>query len=147
MALRPVWFPVRALATGYVDLFRGLPLIICLYLVGFGLPGLRLAGIPNNPVLLGGLALVLVYSAYVAEVLRAWSGLGYNRRALALRESARRLVEDHAGAVPPSVEELLALPGIGPYTARAIAATAFGVPVAPLDVNVRRVVGSRSGGK
>ncbi|WP_328361074.1 amino acid ABC transporter permease [Mycobacterium sp. NBC_00419] len=67
----PVWFPVRALATGYVDLFRGLPLIICLYLVGFGLPGLRLGGIPNNPVLLGGLALVLVYSAYVAEVFRA----------------------------------------------------------------------------
>ena len=51
----PVWFPLRALATGYVDLFRGLPLIIVLYLVGFGLPGLRLAGVPNNPVLLGGL--------------------------------------------------------------------------------------------
>lgn len=67
----PVWFPVRALAIGYVDLFRGLPLLICLYLVGFGLPGLRLSGVPNNPVLLGGLALVLVYSAYVAEVFRA----------------------------------------------------------------------------
>ena len=67
----PVWFPVRALATGYVDLFRGLPLLICLYLVGFGLPGLRLSGIPTNPVLLGGLALVLIYSAYVAEVFRA----------------------------------------------------------------------------
>ena len=67
----PVWFPLRALATGYVDLFRGLPLLICLYLVGFGLPGLRLAGVPTNPVLLGGLALVLVYSAYVAEVFRA----------------------------------------------------------------------------
>jgi polar amino acid transport system permease protein len=67
----PVWFPLRALATGYVDLFRGLPLLICLYLVGFGLPGLRLSGIPNSPVLLGGLALVLVYSAYVAEVFRA----------------------------------------------------------------------------
>ncbi len=67
----PVWFPLRALATGYVDLFRGLPLLICLYLVGFGLPGLRLSGIPNNPVLLGGLALVLIYSAYVAEVFRA----------------------------------------------------------------------------
>ena len=79
------------------------------------------------------------------DVLAAWVGLGYNRRALALRESARRLVEDHAGAVPPSVEELLALPGIGPYTARAIAATAFGVPVAPLDVNVRRVVGRVTG--
>ncbi|MCV7133293.1 amino acid ABC transporter permease [Mycobacterium hodleri] len=67
----PVWFPLRALATGYVDLFRGLPLLICLYLVGFGLPGLRLSGVPNNPVLLGGLALVLIYSAYVAEVFRA----------------------------------------------------------------------------
>jgi polar amino acid transport system permease protein len=67
----PVWFPVRALATGYVDVFRGLPLLICLYLVGFGLPGLRLNGVPNDPVLLGGLALVLVYSAYVAEVFRA----------------------------------------------------------------------------
>ena len=67
----PVWFPLRALATGYVDLFRGLPLLICLYLVGFGLPGLRLSGLPTSPVLLGGLALVLIYSAYVAEVLRA----------------------------------------------------------------------------
>ncbi|HEV3356811.1 MAG TPA: amino acid ABC transporter permease [Pseudonocardiaceae bacterium] len=67
----PVWFPLRALATGYVDLFRGLPLIICLYLVGFGLPGLRLTGIPNDPVVLGGIALVLIYSAYVAEVFRA----------------------------------------------------------------------------
>ncbi|BBY29024.1 amino acid ABC transporter permease [Mycolicibacterium sediminis] len=67
----PVWFPVRALATGYVDLFRGLPLLICLYLVGFGLPGLRLTGLPTSPVVLGGLALVLVYSAYVAEVFRA----------------------------------------------------------------------------
>jgi polar amino acid transport system permease protein len=67
----PVWFPLRALATGYVDLFRGLPLLICLYLVGFGLPGLRLSGLPTNPVLLGGLALVLIYSAYVAEVFRA----------------------------------------------------------------------------
>ena len=67
----PVWFPLRALATGYVDLFRGLPLLICLYLVGFGLPGMRLTGLPTNPVLLGGLALVLIYSAYVAEVFRA----------------------------------------------------------------------------
>lgn len=67
----PVWFPVRALTIGYVDFFRGLPLLICLYLVGFGLPGLRLAGIPTSPVILGTVALVLVYSAYVAEVIRA----------------------------------------------------------------------------
>ncbi|MEO8436937.1 MAG: A/G-specific adenine glycosylase [Chloroflexota bacterium] len=74
------------------------------------------------------------------ELLAAWSGLGYNRRALALRESARTIVSTHRGRVPATVVELESLPGIGPYTARAVAATAFGVPVAPLDVNVRRVV-------
>lgn len=67
----PLWFPVRALAVAYVDFFRGIPLLVCLFIVGFGLPSLRLTGIPNDPVLLGGLALVLVYSAYVAEVFRA----------------------------------------------------------------------------
>jgi A/G-specific adenine glycosylase len=74
------------------------------------------------------------------ELLLAWAGLGYNRRALALREAARSIVADHGGRVPATVEALERLPGIGPYTARAIAASAFGVPVAPLDVNVRRVV-------
>jgi A/G-specific adenine glycosylase len=74
------------------------------------------------------------------ELLAAWAGLGYNKRALALRECARTIVASHDGRVPATVVELGALPGIGPYTARAIAATAFRVPVAPLDVNVRRVV-------
>ncbi|HEY5553637.1 MAG TPA: amino acid ABC transporter permease [Cellulomonas sp.] len=67
----PVFFPLRAAATAYVDVFRGLPLILVLLLVGFGLPGLRLQGIPTSAVTLGGLALVLTYSAYVAEVFRA----------------------------------------------------------------------------
>jgi polar amino acid transport system permease protein len=67
----PVFFPVRALATVYTDLFRGLPLIIVLYVVGFGIPGLRLPGVPTSPVILGTVALVLTYSAYVAEVFRA----------------------------------------------------------------------------
>lgn len=67
----PAFFPLRALATGYVDVFRGLPLILVLLLVGFGLPGLRLQGIPTSAVMLGGVALVLTYSAYVAEVFRA----------------------------------------------------------------------------
>ncbi|QTE29118.1 amino acid ABC transporter permease [Pengzhenrongella sicca] len=67
----PVFFPLRAFATGYIDIFRGLPLILVLLLVGFGLPGLRLQGIPASAVLLGSLALVLTYSAYVAEVFRA----------------------------------------------------------------------------
>ncbi len=80
-------------------------------------------------------------SAGTRDVLRAWAGLGYNRRALALREAARTIVREHGGRVPGTVDELERLPGIGPYTARAVAASAFGVPVAPLDVNVRRVVG------
>lgn len=67
----PVFFPVRVLATAYVDFFRGLPLIILLYLIGFGLPGLRFSWIPNNPTVLGVVALVLCYGAYVAEVFRA----------------------------------------------------------------------------
>jgi A/G-specific adenine glycosylase len=74
------------------------------------------------------------------DLLAAWAGLGYNRRALALRESARTIVAEHGGRVPASATQLETLPGIGPYTARAIAAAAFGVPVAPVDVNVRRVV-------
>ena len=74
------------------------------------------------------------------ELLAAWSGLGYNRRALALRAAARSIANDHEGLVPSSVEALEDLPGVGPYTARAVAASAFGVPVAPLDVNVRRVL-------
>lgn len=74
------------------------------------------------------------------ELLAAWAGLGYNRRALALRETARTIEASHGGRVPATIAELESLPGIGPYTARAVAATAFGVPVAPLDVNVRRVI-------
>ena len=67
----PVWFPLRALATGYVDLFRALRVLVWFYLGGLALAGLLLTGLPTNPVLLGGLALVLIYSAYVAEVFRA----------------------------------------------------------------------------
>jgi A/G-specific adenine glycosylase len=74
------------------------------------------------------------------DLLAAWAGLGYNRRALALREAARTIVTEHGGRVPTTVPGLESLPGIGPYTARAVAASAFGVPVAPLDVNIRRVV-------
>ena len=59
----PLWFPVRALAAAYTDFFRGMPLIILLYLVGFGLPGLQLRGMPTSPVVLGTIALVLTYSA------------------------------------------------------------------------------------
>ena len=66
----PVFFPVRALATGYTYTFRGLPLIIVIYLMAFGVPGLRLQGTPGVLVL-GGAALVITYGAYLAEVFRA----------------------------------------------------------------------------
>lgn len=66
----PIWFPLRALAAAYTDLFRGLPLIIVLFLVGFGLPGLEL--FPRNSAQFWGtIALILTYSAYVSEVFRA----------------------------------------------------------------------------
>jgi A/G-specific adenine glycosylase len=76
-----------------------------------------------------------------ADVLRAWQGLGYNRRALHLWRAARRIVEDHGGVVPANVAALEALPGVGPYTARAVCALAFGIPVGAVDTNVRRVLG------
>jgi len=74
------------------------------------------------------------------DVVRAWAGLGYNRRAVALSEMARLLVDDHGGRVPRDPELLRRLPGIGAYTAAAVASLAFGEPVAALDTNVRRVV-------
>jgi polar amino acid transport system permease protein len=67
----PVFFPLRFLAAAYTDVFRGVPLIILLYIVGFGLPGLRLQGVPTNPAVLGSTAIILTYTAYVAEVFRA----------------------------------------------------------------------------
>jgi A/G-specific adenine glycosylase len=77
-------------------------------------------------------------AASPAEVLRAWQGLGYNRRALALRETARAVVA--RGGWPTTVAELAGLPGVGPYTARAVACFALGLQVAPVDTNVARVL-------
>nr|WP_221420641.1 ABC transporter permease subunit [Conyzicola lurida] len=67
----PIFFPVRALVAGYTDLFRGMPLIIVLYLVGYGIPGLRLTDDRIPAEALGTVALILTYSAYVSEVWRA----------------------------------------------------------------------------
>jgi polar amino acid transport system permease protein len=67
----PALFPLRLLAAIFVDLFRGVPVILLVYLVGFGIPALELSGLPTDPVVLGGMALTLSYSAYVAEVYRA----------------------------------------------------------------------------
>ncbi len=75
-----------------------------------------------------------------AEVVRAWAGLGYNRRAIMLHAAATRIVDHHDGVVPDQLEALLALPGVGPYTARAVLAFAFERDVAVLDTNVGRVL-------
>ena len=75
-----------------------------------------------------------------AEVLTAWSGLGYYRRARMLHQAAREVCARHGGVVPGSAAELRALPGIGRYTAAAIASIAFGEAVAAVDGNVERVV-------
>ncbi|WP_278314309.1 A/G-specific adenine glycosylase [Lolliginicoccus levis] len=75
-----------------------------------------------------------------AEIVRAWGKLGYPRRALRLHECAGILARDHGDVVPDDIEQLLALPGIGTYTARAIACFAYGQSVPVVDTNVRRVI-------
>ncbi len=67
----PVFFPLRAFAVVYADLFRGIPTILVIYMLGFGIPALGLSGVPIDPLFWGVVALVLVYSAYVSEVYRA----------------------------------------------------------------------------
>jgi polar amino acid transport system permease protein len=67
----PALFPLRLLATVYTDVMRGVPVILVVYLIGFGIPALGLSGLPTDPVVLGGIGLALCYTAYVAEVYRA----------------------------------------------------------------------------
>ncbi|MCA1274261.1 amino acid ABC transporter permease [Streptomyces rubiginosohelvolus] len=114
----PVFFPLRALATAYTDFFRGLPLIICLLMVVFGVPALRLEGVTTDPVLLGGSALVLTYSAYVAEVFRAGiESVHPSQRAaarslgLSSRQALRFVVLPQAvrRVVPPLLNDLVSL--------------------------------------
>jgi A/G-specific adenine glycosylase len=84
-------------------------------------------------------------AASTADVIREWHGLGYNRRALNLKRAAEEAVRDHGGRLPGKVEELEKLPGIGKYTARAVASFAFGVQVPVVDTNVRRVLSGFAG--
>jgi A/G-specific adenine glycosylase len=74
------------------------------------------------------------------DAVRAWERLGYPRRALNLHGAATAIAERHGNVVPASVEDLLALPGVGPYTARAVAAFAYGIRTPVVDTNVRRVL-------
>jgi A/G-specific adenine glycosylase len=78
--------------------------------------------------------------AGAAEVVRLWSGLGYNRRALNLHRAALVIAEEYGGRVPDDEQALRALPGVGPYTARAVLSFAFEADVAVVDTNVLRVL-------
>ncbi|WP_155344849.1 amino acid ABC transporter permease [Acrocarpospora pleiomorpha] len=88
----PVFFPLRALAVLYTDIFRGIPVILLIYLVGFGIPALELQGTPGDPVTLGIIALVLSYTSFVAEIFRA----GIDSIHPSQRAAARSLGLSHA---------------------------------------------------
>ncbi|MDH6625458.1 polar amino acid transport system permease protein [Streptomyces sp. LBL] len=114
----PVFFPLRVLAAAYTDFFRGLPLIINLMIVVLGVPALRLQGVTVDPVLLGGVALTLTYSAYVAEVFRAGiESVHPSQRAAARslglnnRQALRHVVLPQAvrRQVPPLLNDLVSL--------------------------------------
>lgn len=114
----PVFAPLRFLAAAYTDVFRGIPLIVLLYVVGFGLPGLRLQGVPTSPVVLGGVALVLTYGAYVAEVFRAGIETVHPSQRMAARslgltygQSMRKVVLPQAvrRVTPPLLNDFVAL--------------------------------------
>ena len=81
------------------------------------------------------------------EAVRAWDRLGYPRRALNLHRAAVAITEKHGGVVPHDVDELLALPGVGDYTARAVAVFAYGKRHPVVDVNIRRVIARAVGGE
>jgi A/G-specific adenine glycosylase len=82
-----------------------------------------------------------------SEVVRCWEGLGYHRRSVALHRSAVQITEQHAGSVPDELGALLELPGVGPYTARAVLAFAFERDVAVVDTNVARVLSRAIAGR
>ena len=114
----PVLMPVRLFAAGFTDLFRGLPLLLVILLLGLGVPGLRLQGIPNSVVFFGGMALVLTYSAYVAEVLRAGIESVHPTQRMAARalglspiQSLRHVILPQAirRVIPPLLNDLVSL--------------------------------------
>jgi len=114
----PALAPARLLGAVWVDVLRGVPTILVVYLVGFGVPALELSGVPSNPVVLGGAALALSYSAYVAEVYRSGIvSIHPSQRAAALaigltgRQSMRFVVLPQAvrRVVPPLLNDFISL--------------------------------------
>ncbi len=86
-------------------------------------------------------------AAPLGDVLRAWDGMGYNRRAKYLHATAAVVVAEHGGVVPDQLDDLLALPGVGPYTARAVLAFAFERDVGVVDTNAGRVIARSVAGR
>ena len=86
-------------------------------------------------------------AAPVGDVVRAWAGLGYNRRAVALHGAATACVERFGGALPATLAELRSLPGVGPYTARAVLAFAHGAGIGVVDTNAARVLARAAAGR
>jgi polar amino acid transport system permease protein len=114
----PVFFPLRALAIVYVDLFRGVPTVLVIYILGFGVPALQLSGVPTDPLFWGGVALVLVYSAYVSEVYRAGIESVHPSQAAAARslglthgQTLRHVVVPQAfrRVIPPLLNDFIGL--------------------------------------
>jgi polar amino acid transport system permease protein len=114
----PIFLPLRVLATIYVDVFRGVPTILVIFLLGFGMPALRLQGVPNDPVFWGTVALILSYSAYVAEVFRAGIGSVHPSQRMAARslglttlQTNRYVVLPQAvrNVVPPLLNDFISL--------------------------------------
>ena len=114
----PVLFPLRLIATIYVDLFRALPGVLVIYVLGFGIPGLRLPGVPNDPFFWGVVALTLLYSAYVSEVYRAGIDSVHPSQAAAARslgltqaQALRHVVLPQAvrRVIPPLLNDFIGL--------------------------------------
>ena len=97
----PIFLPLRVLATLYVDIFRGVPTILVIFLLGFGVPALRLQGVPNSPVFWGTAALVLSYTAYVAEVFRAGIGSVHPSQRMAARSLGLSVLQTNRYVVLP----------------------------------------------
>lgn len=114
----PIFLPIRVIATIYVDVFRGVPTILVIFLLGFGVPALRLQGVPSSAVFWGTAALVLSYGAYVAEVFRAGIDSVHPSQAMAARslglstgQTNRFVVLPQAirNVVPPLLNDFISL--------------------------------------
>jgi len=114
----PIFLPLRVIGTLYVDIFRGVPTILVIFLLGFGMPALRLEGLPTSPIFWGTTALVLSYGAYVAEVFRAGVNSVHPSQRMAARslglnswQTDRFVVLPQAvrNVVPPLLNDFIAL--------------------------------------